>query len=96
MTAHKLLTTGSCTCGWTYSEYEFDELHEGTNTDCTCIHPPASHEDVTGRCLQDNPTFGPCPCEYRRPANDDVPWVEVDQETAYGRTSRLSRSIRVF
>lgn len=25
-----------------------------------------------------------------------VPWVEVDQETAYGRTSRLSNAIRVF
>jgi len=25
-----------------------------------------------------------------------VPWVEVDQETAYGTTCRLSRSIRVF
>jgi len=67
---HKLLTTGSCACGWTYSEYEFDDFHEGTNTDCTCIHPPASHEEVTGRCLQDNPTFGPCPCEYRAHGDD--------------------------
>lgn len=25
-----------------------------------------------------------------------VPWVEVDQETAYGVTIRMSRSIRVF
>jgi hypothetical protein len=25
-----------------------------------------------------------------------VPWVEVDQETAYGSRQRLSRSIRVF
>lgn len=25
-----------------------------------------------------------------------VPWVEVDKETAYGSTVRLSRSIRVF
>lgn len=25
-----------------------------------------------------------------------VPWVEVDQETAYGSTVRLSHSIRVF
>ncbi len=25
-----------------------------------------------------------------------VPWVEVDKETAYGRTTRLSFSIRVF
>jgi hypothetical protein len=25
-----------------------------------------------------------------------VPWVEVDRETAYGSTQRISRSIRVF
>jgi len=25
-----------------------------------------------------------------------VPYVEVDRETAYGRTVRLSRSVRVF
>lgn len=31
----------------------------------------------------------------RREANL-VRWVEVDQETAYGSTFRLSRSIRVF
>lgn len=33
-------------------------------------------------------------CEAHAP--QAVPWVEVDQETAYGVTTRLSRSIRVF
>ena len=29
-------------------------------------------------------------------ANLGVPWVEVDRETAYGSTVRLTRSVRVF
>jgi hypothetical protein len=30
------------------------------------------------------------------PPQEAVPWTEVDRETAYGSTVRLSRSIRVF
>lgn len=33
----------------------------------SCIHLRSEHDPDTGRCLRDNETFGPCPCEGWRP-----------------------------
>jgi hypothetical protein len=46
------------------------DLTVGFNADerCTCIHPASDHDPLTGRCLNVNPTFGPCPCSAGRSA----------------------------
>jgi hypothetical protein len=35
---------------------------------CDCVHPESHHDPITGRCLNVNPTFGPCPCSAGRKA----------------------------
>lgn len=81
MSNHTMTGTQFCSCGWAYSEYDFDDFHEGNHPGCDCIHPSADHDQQTDQCLNVNPTFGKCPCS---PVAANAGWLDRDESIMLG------------